>query len=119
MNGGVPLGEAPGQPGAEPLSAADEAVLAEAAASVDSAVEKAVAANMAGLIEQFGAVLTLLTALPLVQMLAVNKRTQTTSVLTLPANVTAEQAAMLRHSLRRDQKIFEAAIALARIATTP
>jgi len=61
---------------------------------------------------QLGALMTLLGALPLPLMLEANERHQRASVLTLPANVTAEQAAAVAQGLRNDARVIKAAMQL-------
>jgi len=59
---------------------------------------------------QLGAIVTLLAALPLPLMLEACQRHQRASVLTLPANVTPQQAAELAAGLRNDERMIRAAI---------
>lgn len=78
-------------------------------------LEDAVYANYAQFGAQLGAVLTLLAGMPVEALLAACKRHQRTSILTLPANVTAEQAQFRALSLRNDEKIMTAALNLQRV----
>lgn len=63
---------------------------------------------------QLGALLTLLAGMPIEPLLAACKRKQRSSILTLPASVTAEQMQMRALGLRNDEKIITAALNLQR-----
>jgi hypothetical protein len=79
-----------------------------------AALEAMAYANYPALGQQLGAVLTLLRALPVEAMLTACKRLQATSVLTLPVQVTAEQAAQHAAALRNDETILRATLTLVR-----
>lgn len=72
----------------------------------------AVYANYQQLGRQLQACLILLGALPLAHMVTANRRLQSTSVLTLPAGTTADQAAAVRASLQADERVLTAAVKL-------
>lgn len=69
-------------------------------------------ANYQQLGRQLQACLVLLGALPLDHMLTANRRLQNTSVLTLPAGTTPDQAAAVRRSLQADADVLHAAVKL-------
>lgn len=88
---------------------------ADPQAQQQAAMEAFAYANYAQLGQQLAAINTLLAPLPLAAMLAANKRHQSASVLTLPAQVTPEQAQALAAGLRADEKVITAALNLQRI----
>ena len=75
-------------------------------------VAEFVFANYANLSVQLGAISTLLMPIPLDPMLAACKRKQSISVLTLPGQVSAADAATYARQLRNDERIIEAALNL-------
>jgi hypothetical protein len=90
--------------GTKPTAPTPEAALAEFAY-----------ANYPQIAQQLGAINILLNLIPLEALLAACKRHQSTSVLTLPANVPAEQAHAIATALRGDEKVITAALNLARV----
>ena len=72
--------------------------------------------NYAQIGQQLAAINTLLAAIPLDALLTACKRHQTTSLLTLPAGVSAEQAQAVAAALRADEKVITAALNLQRVA---
>lgn len=81
----------------------------------EAALEAFAYTNYSQLGQQLAAINTLLANLPLAAMLAANKRHQHTSILTLPAQVTAEQAQAIAAGLRADEKVIGAALNLQRV----
>lgn len=80
------------------------------AAAVDAVYQ-----NYSRFAGQIGALATLIGNQPLPLLLAACKRAQSSALLTLPANATAEYAHQLRVGLRNDQKLFEALINVQRV----
>lgn len=88
---------------------------APAAASPEQQLEEVVYVNYHRFARQLGALNVLLAEFPLAALLAACKRHQTTTVLTLPAGATPDQARAVALSLRNDERIITAAINLQRV----
>lgn len=101
----------------QPSNGAAPAASVVAAAGSEALAEFAYN-NYQQLALRLGAVNTLLASIPLQALLEACRRHQSTSILTRPANVTAEQAAAVAAALRNDEKIITAALELQRVAAT-
>jgi hypothetical protein len=106
-----------GQIVTQPTNGATPTTSVAAAAGSEALAEFAYA-NYQQLALRLGAVNTLLSSIPLQALLDACRRHQSTSILTRPANVSAEQAAAIAAALRNDEKIITAALELQRVAAT-
>lgn len=81
----------------------------------DAAAINIVYANYVKFATQLGAIMTLLTNMPLEHMLAACKRYQTTSMFLAPADANPAQLAAQSAAYRNDQRVIESALELQRI----